>query len=302
MRDWLEPTHLRNGDLVRFVSPASTPEKVSVLAKARQFSHEGFAVDFGVHTFDRWGPFAGKDSERLADLDGAFCDRAVRAVFATRGGKGSYRIADQLDFEAIRTDPKWLLGFSDITALHLARYRHCRIPGIHGALYVDRNVLHRTNCDLVMRYLTQHGTAQFAADGDAATARLTTSGYAEGPMIGGNLDTVATTAGWALPDLGGAILLVEAVDCQPGRIDRCLTLLRKAGHLDGLAGIVVGQFLTAVPGQLPRILDLVDEHFTALGVPVLGGLPFGHGKGALSVPVGTHASMDAATGLLTVQY
>ncbi|MFB9953039.1 LD-carboxypeptidase [Rhizobium puerariae] len=299
--DCIFPAGLKPGDKIRFISPASTPERLPVLARAESLRALGFEVDFGRHAFEKYGPFAGTDAQRLEDINDAFRDPAVRAIFATRGGKGSYRIADRLDFEAVRRDPKPLVGFSDITALHLSLFLHCRLVGVHGTLYGNgEGGFDAENLELLLRMLAGRGSLVFQARPDEATAVLTAGGAASGLLIGGNLDTIATAAGWALPGLQGAILLVEAADCQPGRIDRALTMLGKAGHLDGLAGVAVGQFTTADPERLPPVIDIVGDHLSRMAVPVLGGLPFGHGTRALSTPVGSTACIDAAAGTLTV--
>jgi muramoyltetrapeptide carboxypeptidase len=107
-------------------------------------------------------------------------------------------------------------------------------------------------------------------------------------------------AGWALPCMKGAILLLEAVDCMPGLTDRTLTLLTKGGHLDGIVGVALGQFTLKSPEKAKRIVELVGEYLRPLGIPILGGLPFGHGKAALSVPLGTKADLDADAGFLRV--
>ena len=126
---------LKPGDKVRFVSPASTPDRDDVFANAAKLLKWGLRVDYGQHVFNKLGYLAGTDDERLADLNAAFRDEDVRAVFTTRGGKGAYRIAGRLDFDALRRDPKPLVGFSDITNLHLAIYRHTEVPGVHGAIF-----------------------------------------------------------------------------------------------------------------------------------------------------------------------
>lgn len=301
--DCLFPAGIKPGDKIRFVSPASMPDRERVLAKAQALRELGFEVDFGAHAFVKYGPFAGTDEQRLSDLNAALRDPQVRAIFATRGGKGSYRIADLLDFDAVRADPKPIVGFSDITALHLSLIHHCGLVGIHGSLFGDgKGGVDAENLDILLQVLSGRGSVTFASREDEATFALTTDGAAEGPLIGGNLDMIATSAGWALPDLDGALLLIEAVDCQPGRIDRALTSLRKARHLRGVAGIVLGQFTTAEPGNLRRIMDIVGDNLAKIGVPVIGGLPFGHGKRPLSTPIGSHAAFDAQTGALIVSH
>jgi muramoyltetrapeptide carboxypeptidase len=128
------------------------------------------------------------------------------------------------------------------------------------------------------------------------THALTTAGIARGRLVGGHLETIAAGAGWALPPLDGAVLLLEAVNMGVGQADRLLTMLRKAGHLAGLAGVALGQFV----GFTDMILDVLAGHLDALGVPVLGGLPLGHGSAALPVPVGAEAILDVGNARLIV--
>ena len=116
----LWPPHLKSEDKVRFISPAGTPDREEVQRRARIIKAWGLKVDFGEHAFKTLSYLAGTDEERLSDLNSALRDPEVRGVFTTRGGKGSYRIADGIDFDAARQDPKFLIGFSDITILHLS--------------------------------------------------------------------------------------------------------------------------------------------------------------------------------------
>jgi len=119
-------------------------------------------------------------------------------------------------------------------------------------------------------------------------------------LLGGNLDSIATGAGWALPPMDGAILLLEAVNMHLGQVDRQLTMLRKAGHLAGLAGVAIEQFTGFQPSNGFTIVDLLREHLHSMGVPVLGGLPLGHGDEPLSTLVGVTATLDATSQDLTV--
>ena len=126
----LTALRLRPGDRVRFVSPASPPERIAVARGAEILSSWGLRVELGAHVFDTMGHYlAGSDEDRLADINEAIRDPGLRAIFSTRGGKGSYRIAHALDFEAMSRDPKPLVGFSDITILHVALWHRCRVAG-----------------------------------------------------------------------------------------------------------------------------------------------------------------------------
>jgi muramoyltetrapeptide carboxypeptidase len=299
----VRPPRLRPGDQVRLVSPASTPPREGVEALVRFFEEQGLRASVGRHALDEHGFLAGTDDDRLADLNDALADPAVRAVVATRGGKGAYRLADRLDVAAVRRDPKLLVGFSEITVLHLALWKATGVAGLHGAPAVaawdgetaERAFLDamRTDADVVL-----------TSDHDAPTATLTTTGRVTGVLLGGNQDLVATAAGWALPSLRGAILLLEAVGLGLGHVDRQLTMLTRSGRLDGVVGVAVGQYTRCdpTPGDAGdwTVLDVLRERLHGLGVPVLGGLPVGHEDGALAVPVGTPATLDADAGTLTV--
>jgi len=124
---------LRPGDRVRFVSPSSTPDRAKVALGTRILESWGLQVEIGPHAFDRHGHFlAGRDEDRLADINNALRDPGVRAIFSTTGGKGAYRIAHGLDFQAAAHDPKPLIGYSDMTILHLALWQQCQLAGFHG--------------------------------------------------------------------------------------------------------------------------------------------------------------------------
>lgn len=296
----IRPASLKPGDKIRFVSPASTPQREAVLRGAERLEEWGLRVDFGEHAFRKVGYLAGTDDERLADINTALRDDEVRAIFTTRGGKGSYRIADRLDFNAAQRDPKFLVGFSDITILHLALYKHCGISGVHGALVgVDGQFGPQNGASLRSILMTEDPIV-IRSRGAEVTSTLTTSGVAEGVLLGGNLDSIATAAGWAFPPMDGAILLLEAVNMHLGQVDRQLTMLRKAGHLGGLTGVAIGQFTGFQPSNEFTIVDLLREHFHSMGVPVLGGLPLGHGDEPLSTLVGVTATLDATSQSLTV--
>ncbi|WP_412474588.1 hypothetical protein ACK83U_10370 [Rhizobium sp. WW22] len=140
-----------------------------------------------------------------------------------------------------------------------------------------------------------------AARPEEPTSRLTTSGTAEGRLIGGNLDMVAASAGWALPDMHGAILLLEAIGLYPGQVDRQMTMLRKAGHLYGLLGVAIGQFTNFEFDRSYSVIDILREHLAELKVPILGGLPLGHGDRPASAFIGAIAELDAKAGILAIR-
>lgn len=263
----------------------------------------GLIVEVGPHAFDTWGYLAGRDEDRLGDVNAALRDPNVRGIIATRGGKGAYRIADRLDFEAARADPKLLVGFSEITILHMALLKHCGLAAVHGACWPPQQFGVPTASSFEAAVFTVDAI-RITADPDEPTAVLTTTGRATGRLIGGNQDALATSAGWALPDLRDAILLLEGENQRLGHIDRQLTMLTNAGHLRGLRGVAIGQYTNCEPDAATQgswtVLDVLRDRIGRLNVPILGGLRIGHGNHPIAVPIGTVATMDADAGTLTV--
>lgn len=298
MRPSLPIPRLQPGDRVRLVSPASFPSQDWVAESTRVLQSWGLQVEVGEHALDQWGYMAGRDEDRLADLNDAFRDPGVRAIFATRGGAGAYRIADGIDFDAARADPKPIVGFSDITNLHLVLWHRCRLTGIHGGLGGALAP------EAIRRLLMSGEPITVHRDPEELTAAISFPGQASGHLIGGNLRTIAGCVGAGLPSLDGAILLLEDErTIGLGQVDRQLTQLIRSHSLDGLRAVALGMF-TGFDDFSDRgwtLLDVLHDRLAQLSVPVLGGLPLGHGPDPTAVPVGVITHLDTATGTLTVE-
>ena len=300
----LKPPRLQPGDRVSIVSPSSTPGREEVACGVALLESWGLKVEIGKHAFDRKGHFlAGSDEDRLADLNDALRQPGVRAIFCTRGGKGAYRIAHALDFEAARHDPKPLVGYSDTTILHLALWQHCGLVGFHGPyLGWSDEYYGKNSAEQLRRALMTPESLTVHQDPLELTAQVVVEGVASGVLMGGNLVTIGRSVGWVCPSFDGAILLIESVDTFIGQIDATLTQLRRSGCLDGLRGIAVGQFIRSAepsPGKW-SIVDVLYDHFGELGIPILGGLPIGHGPHPPTVPLGTMATLDTGARCLTI--
>ena len=295
---------LRRGDRVRLVSPASYPDRAALDQCAQVIESWGLRCEVAAHAMDRWGYMAGSDADRLADLNDAFCDTGVRAVVATRGGAGAYRIADQLDFEAIRVDPKPLVGFSDITYLHLALLRGGQLGAVHGCL-----VGPTAQASVRQLLMTTDPIVARRVDG-AVSATVEVAGAARGPLIGGNLASLATSVGCRMPPMDRAILFLEDQKVVGlGTIDRQLTQLISSGALDGIAAVAIGSFegFRDYTDRGWTLTDVLTDRLGRLGVPVLGGLFAGHDLTApdgtpdqTALPLGSLATLDTHSGTLTV--
>jgi muramoyltetrapeptide carboxypeptidase len=255
------------------------------------------------HIFDELGYLAGTDEDRLADINEALRDPGLKAIVATRGGKGAYRIAGDLDFEAARRYPKMIIGFSEITFLHMVLLKNCGYAGIHGAPWDE--TFGRETAESFVKAVMGGGAVVVRSSEAEHTRVLTTSGKAVGRLIGGNQDSFAIANGWGLPDMDGAILLLEGVGMKLGHIDRQLTMLMNSGALRGIRGVAVGQYTDCGSDETTQgdwtEIDVLRDRLSKLGVPVLGGLPLGHGENPIAVPIGTMAVLDADAGTLTVE-
>ncbi|NUT08298.1 MAG: LD-carboxypeptidase [Hamadaea sp.] len=299
----VRPTALVAGDLVALVSPSGPVRSVRADAAVGVLTGWELRTRLGRHALARTGYLAGTDEQRLADLNDAFADPEVRAVLCLRGGYGMQRIVDGLDLDAVRADPKLVMGFSDITALHLALWQGARLATVHGpvAAQLDKGAQSPTALG-AKTVLMSSAPVTVKADEAESTFHVRSAGRAEGVLIGGNLAMLASSVGTAhMPDLTGAILLVEDVNEQPYRIDRMLTQLLRSGALTGLAGVAIGQFTECDAEGGPAAEEVLEERLAPLGVPLLGGLPIGHGDQHVAIGVGVPAVLDADAGTLHVQ-
>lgn len=295
----LRAPRLQSGDLVRLTSWAGRYAPARVEHARKVLEGWGLEVEVSKHALDELDYSTTADERRLTELNDALRDPAVRAVVVTEGGSGAQRIADRLDFEAARRDPKPVVGADHSTHLHLALWRECGLAGIHGTLTPAaqssaalREVLMTTES------ITLHRNP------DDISAQVSTEGRASGVLMGGTLSALTRSIGAGLPRLDGAILLIEDTRTVGlGVVDRSLTQFLRSGAVRGLRGVAVGRF-TGFDDYIDSgwtLADVLKDRLTKFDVPVVGGLQIGHRPDSLAVPIGTAAAIDAAAGSLTVQ-
>jgi muramoyltetrapeptide carboxypeptidase len=293
------PPLLAPGARVALVSPAGPLRGPADLERAiANVQALGWEPIVGSHVLARRGYFAGNDAERFGDLDRALRDPGVDGIWFARGGYGSMRLLDGIDYVAIARRPKALIGFSDITALHAAIGARSAIVTYHAP--TARGVLSAFSRASLERAVVRGEDPC----GVAAGARTVRPGTAEGRLMGGNLAMLAALAGTPyFPPLDGAILVVEDIGEAVYRIDRMLQQLRLSGALARVAGLVFGAFTdcpeTSDDG-LRRIDEVIAEAADAAGVPCLAGVPVGHIEEQWTLPLGLTATLDATRGALHV--
>ncbi len=288
---------LKPGDLVGVVAPAGPVMPDALAAVPALYARHGLRVRLYPGCEANTGYLAGPDALRLADLHAALADDDVAAIHCLRGGYGAMRILDGIDADLVRTKPKLLIGYSDITALH-ALWAGEGLPSLHAPMPASdlikpgREADEAALFDVLLGGL--HAGTVLQPTLEADTPR--TAGVAEGPLIGGNLSLVAALMGtpWAW-NPHGAILFLEDVSEEPYRVDRYLTQLRLGGVLGSVAGVLLGSFTDET-----YPLDLLKATFEGLGKPVLGGWPTGHGTPNRPLPMGLRARLDTTAGTLTL--
>jgi muramoyltetrapeptide carboxypeptidase len=255
----------------------------------------------GQHSRAVSGHLAGTDAQRVADLNAAFGDPTVRAVWASRGGYGVTRILDRLDWEALAQDPKLLIGFSDVSALLVAAWQRIGLAGLHGQ-FVGRLHLLEAQARQWLRAQVFGGEVGAACRIAGTPLPGTAGGRVTAPLVGGNLAVLTALAGTAdrlRPD--GCIVLLEEVDEAPYAVDRLLTQLRHSGGLDGAVGVVVGTPVQCRPrpgAPSATFEEVVADRLGDLDIPVVTGLPVGHVDDQRAVPHGGQATLDADLGVL----
>ncbi len=281
------------GALLRVVAPASPAEPGALDHACRYFTAKGFQVQVDPQVYRRDRYLAGGDRVRADAINAAFADPAVGGILTARGGYGSARLLDRLDYDVIRNHPKPLVGFSDLTALQLAllaRSGLCSFSGV--ALQSDFKEPEPAPLTGATLWSCLNGQPL-----SFPGLKAIRSGCAEGPLIGGCLALLAALMGTPyLPPLRGAILFVEDVGEEPYRADRLLTQLRLGTLLDEVAAVVVGRFERCVARD-PRdgtIDDVLAELPRLTPAPRYTGLPYGHFTGRCVLPLGAPARIECA--------
>lgn len=306
----LRAPRLKPGDTVALVNPSGAVyERAPYAIATESLQALGFQVREAPHLRARYGHFAGTDAQRAADVNAMFADPTVHGILAMTGGSGGHRMLPLVDYAAIRRTPKFLGGFSDLTALINAVQVQTGLVTFHCPLAVSEWNAFSVGWLRAAVMDAQALTLANPEDKDdtlvARSGRITTlrGGRARGPLVGGNLAVLAALAGSAYwPRFDGAILFLEDVNEYIYRVDRMLGTLKLAGALDRVAGVVLGAFTNCGPGDgnygTLTLDEVFDDYFKPLKVPVYSGALFGHIKRKFTLPVGLPVEMDADAGTL----
>ena len=296
----LRPRRLVPGDRVAVVAPSGPIDPDRLARGCAILASWDLEVLTGAHALDRSAPaahLAGSDADRAADLEQAWCDPSIAAVLCARGGSGATRLLDLLDWTQMRrAEPKVFVGYSDATAVHEALATHLGLASLFGPMPATQTfggeIPDQASLDHLRRTLFEPERVQVLHAEDSACV---TSGRATGVTVGGTLAMLAGTIGTpeSRPAAGG-IAVLEDITEPAYRLDNLLTQLLRAGWFAGVRGIVLGTWVDCGDDAVTIVCNRLER----LGVPVLAGLPFGHGVPQLTVPLGIEAELDATAGTL----
>jgi len=306
------PPRLRPGARVALVTPSGPLLERDDRTRASELCAAlGYEPRLYPHTGEAYGYLAGRDDDRIADLNAALADPAIDAVWCIRGGNGMNRIVQRVDFEGFARHPKPVIGYSDITVLLLALWRRTGVVTFHGPIArTPMPNFQRYHFDRVLTNVSaagQLGRPSPSPDVLVPTARrifAVAGGRAAGPLVGGNLTLLQALIGTEyFPSLDGAILFLEDVGEDVYRVDRMLAHLRLVGAFERLAGVAIGRFTdmsTGGDGGALGFDEVLHTYFGSRGIPVAVGFPFGHIDDQWTLPIGVRAELDADRGELSL--
>jgi len=283
----IKPPRLRQGDTVGVVAPASPFDMDAFERGIKSIESMGFRAAVPEELFERSGFLAGDDSHRAHLVQRFFADPNLRGIICARGGYGSVRILSLLDFKKLQKDPKVFIGFSDISVLLNTLYARCGMVTFHGPVITALGKSGDRGRESLRAVISGDQPVVVAAT-DGIVLK---PGRAAGVVAGGNLTALCHLVGTPFtPYFGKNILFLEDVGEAPYRIDRMLIQMKMAGCFHGLSGVVLGSFVDC--GDVEEIHRIVSEIFEDTGVPILTGIPAGHGEENRSLPIGLEATLD----------
>ena len=291
------PVKLSPGDLIGITAPASFCDPVEMIKGTEYFTQMGLRVEIGQSVFRQYGYLAGSDEERAKELNDMFQNPEIKAIICARGGYGTARIADLLDYDRIFQNPKIFWGFSDITFLHQAIYKNTGLVTFHGPMLSALN-------EKSIHPLTLAGFQQLftptAMEYSEDISKLTSlvEGTASGALVGGNLSLIVSSLGTPYEiDTRNKLLFIEEICEEPYRIDRMLGQLLQAGKLSEASGIIVGNFHACEPNSDKSSFtceEVITHYLKKADRPALAGFDIGHCSPNIAIPLGLEAELSTA--------
>ena len=304
----VKPKRLKPGDTIGIISPASSPDDLIKINNGVQYLEKlGYRVEVGKNVGSQEGYLAGSDSQRLSDLHDMFKNKDVKAIFSIRGGYGSGRLLDKIDYKLIRSNPKIFVGYSDINALQLAFFEKTGLITFAGPMVaVDfHDEVSPFTEEIFWRTITSNKKIGKLQNPKGEKIFVLTKGRAEGRILGGNLSIISSIMGTQyLPKFNGAVLLLEDINEAPYRIDRMFNQLKLAGVFKQIKGIILGRFVDCYESDPEKrtftLNDVVMDYFQNLKLPVIYNIKHGHIKDNITIPYGIRCVVNASRGYVEI--
>ncbi|MCX6290597.1 MAG: LD-carboxypeptidase [Bacteroidetes bacterium] len=292
----IRPPYLKPGDTVAIISTARKVVKAEVKPCVDKLKSWGLYVQFGKNLFKHDNQFSGSDEERAADFQRALNNKNISAILFARGGYGTVRIIDLVDFKRFIKNLKWLIGFSDITVVHSHVHRNCDVETLHAPMSLNIPKLNDASLTVLKNTLFGERLSYSSSRQQASLEKLNRKGKASGVLVGGNLSLLYSLAGSSSDiDTTGKILFLEDLDEYLYHIDRMMMNLKRSGKLQNLAGLVVGSMSEMKDNEIPfgkTAEEIIHGTVAEYNFPVVYGFPAGHIQNNFPLLFGREATLN----------
>ena len=295
----IRPKPLQKGDKVAIIAPASPSDKNLIDKCIASLNELGLKVVIGESCLSEHGFLSGTDDIRANDINCMFSDKNIKGIFALRGGYGCARLLDLIDFKLIKKNPKIFIGYSDITALHIAINQKSKLITYHGPMISTELIkgLDEYSADYYKKFIFEHEKIEELLNPEGNSLEIINNGIASGELIGGNLSLICSSLGTKYEiNTKNKILFLEEVDEVPYKVDRMLTHLKQSGKLKEANGIILGAFTNCIAPNNKKSLSLQEvfnEIILPLKKPTISNLACGHCLPTLTLPLGEKVLLDA---------
>jgi len=304
----IKPKKLQKGDLIGVISPASTPDDLSKIENGVNYLEKlGYRVAVAKNVGKERGYLAGEDSERLEDFHTMFSDKEVKAVFTLRGGYGSTRLLDKVNYNLIRQNPKIFVGYSDINALQLAILKMSGLVTFIGPMVATdfSGAIDKFAEEIFWNVLTSTKKIGKLTNPRNEKFFILCKGRGEGRIVGGNLSILTSLLGTEyFPNFKDSILILEEVNEAPYRIDRMLNQLKLAKVFRQSKGVLLGRFVdcyeTDVSKKTLSLNEVISDYLTTLKKPVIYNVKHGHVSDTITIPLGVKCKINSSRGFIEI--
>jgi muramoyltetrapeptide carboxypeptidase len=285
---------------IGLISPAWAPDKQRLNKGIAYLKSHGLKVEQGRNCREKWGLFAGSIDQRLDDLHAMFADKTITAILCSRGGWGTLKLLDKIDFNQVKKNPKPVIGYSDITSLQLAMWHKARLPSLSGpmvAIEMAEKMTSFTEKHFWGQLENRNHEYHYHLENLSLLNKENTKNVFSGLLLGGCLSLVVSLLGTPFcPDFDKSVLFLEDVGEQPHKIDRALAHLYQAGVFNRINGLILGNFVDCAANYKGRarypLREIFNSYFQNVSFPVIINFPYGHSRKIFTLPIGIQATVD----------